>query len=75
LVSPVETGIKMQLLLLRNFLVLDALKTHPDPVCGLFVSYMHKFNADLATIGIFVGLYEVLEFPDALLFSNSSLVL
>ena len=65
----------MQLLLLRNFLVLDALKTHPDPVLGLFVSYMHKFNADLAAIGIFVGLYEVLEFPDALLFSNSSLVL
>ncbi len=65
----------MQLLFLRNFLVLDALKTHPYPVLGLFVSDMHKFNADLAAIGIFVGLYEVLEFPDALLFANSSLVL
>lgn len=65
----------MQLLLLGHLLVLYALKTHSDPVLGLFVSDMHKFNADLAAIGIFVGLNEVLKFPDALLFANSSLVL
>jgi len=75
LVSPVEAGVKMQLFFWRNFLVLDALKTRSDPVAHLLVSNMHEFNANLAAVGIFVGLYEVLEFPDALFFADTPPIL
>jgi hypothetical protein len=75
LISPVKAGVKMQLFLWRNFLVLDALKTRPDPVAHFLITNMHEFNANLAAVGIFVGLNEVFEFPDALFFANTSSVL
>lgn len=75
LVSPVEAGVKMQFFFFRNFLVLDALKTCPDPVLLFLICNMHEFDANLAAVGISVGLNEVLEFPDALFFANASSVL
>lgn len=62
----------MEVLLLRQSVVLNTFKVHADPVTNLSVRNMHELDTDAATVGRGVSFEKFFEFPDAFLFANST---
>jgi len=62
----------MEVLLLRQSVVLNTFKVHADPVTNLSVRNMHELDTNAATVGRGVSFEKFFEFPDAFLFANST---
>lgn len=69
--SPIQSVVKVELLLVIHAVVLDTLKVNSNPIANIALRDVGEFNANLTAVGILVGLDDVSKLPDALLLQNS----